>query len=66
MSVNVNGFAQHMVSYYLVEDVLAGRLQTPSTIPDLIALEISPEYLHQRFRLPLIVGVGPDGERKYW
>ena len=66
MSVNVNGFAQHMVSYYSVQDVLAGRLRTPSTIPELMALEISPEDLHkQNFRFPPIVEVGPDGVPRY-
>jgi hypothetical protein len=66
MSVNVNGFAQHMVSYYSVQDVLAGRLRTPSTIPELMALEISPEYLHkQNFRFPPIVEIGPDGVPRY-
>ena len=51
MSVTINGFAQHMISYYSVEDVLRGRLRCPSTIPELASLEISAQYLHkQNFR----------------
>ncbi|ORY31979.1 Gti1/Pac2 family-domain-containing protein [Naematelia encephala] len=66
MSVTVNGFAQHMISYYTVEDVLAGKLRSPSTIPELAALEISPEYLHKaNFRFPPMVEIGPDGIPRY-
>ncbi|KAI9321421.1 Gti1/Pac2 family-domain-containing protein [Dichotomocladium elegans] len=53
MSLTVNGVSQHLVSYYTKEDVLRRRLSTPSTIPGLRALEISPELLlHQNFRVP--------------
>ncbi|RXK37296.1 hypothetical protein M231_05438 [Tremella mesenterica] len=66
MSVTVNGFAQHMISYYTCEDVLAGKLRCPSSIPELAALEISPEYLHkQNFRFPPMIEVGPDGVPRY-
>lgn len=66
MSVTVNGFAQHMISYYSVEDVLHGRLRAPSTIPELAGLEISAEYLHkQNFRFPPMIEVGPDGVPRY-
>ncbi|OCF33175.1 hypothetical protein I317_02362 [Kwoniella heveanensis CBS 569] len=66
MSVSVNGFAQHMVSYYTVEDVLAGKLRSPSTIPELQALEISPEYLSkQNFRFPPLTEMGTDGVIRY-
>lgn len=66
MSVTVNGFAQHMISYYSIEDVLAGKLRTPSTIPELAGLEISPEYLHkQNFRFPPQIELGPDGIPRY-
>jgi len=66
MSVTVNGFAQHMVSYYSVEDVLAGKLRSPSTIPELASVEISPEYLHkQNFRFPPMIEVGQDGVPRY-
>lgn len=66
MSVNVNGYAQHLVSYYKVSDVDAGRLKRPSNIPDLAGLEISPEYLKkQNFRFPPLIELGPDGVERY-
>jgi hypothetical protein len=66
MSVTVNGYSQHMISYYTMEDVIAGKLRTPSTIPELASLEISPDYLHkQNFRFPPMVEVGPDGVPRY-
>ncbi|OWZ79134.1 cAMP-independent regulatory protein [Cryptococcus neoformans Bt85] len=66
MSVSVNGFAQHVVSYYAIDDVISGKLRTPSSIPELASLEISPEYLHkQNFRFPPQVEVGPDGIPRY-
>jgi len=53
MSIVVNGVSQHLISYYTKEDVLAGRLQTPSNVPELASLEISPEFLmKQNFRIP--------------
>ncbi|KAG0213420.1 hypothetical protein BGX28_004476 [Mortierella sp. GBA30] len=53
MSIVVNGVSQHMISYYSKEDVLAGKLRTPSSVPDLASLEISPEFLmKQNFRIP--------------
>jgi len=55
-----------MVSYYSVEDVLAGKLRSPSTIPELASVEISPEYLHkQNFRFPPMIEVGQDGVPRY-
>ncbi|ORX34544.1 Gti1/Pac2 family-domain-containing protein [Kockovaella imperatae] len=66
MSVTVNGFAQHMISYYTMEDVMSGRLRSPSSIPELASLEISPEYLHkQNFRFPPMIEVGADGIPRY-
>ncbi|KAF9903592.1 hypothetical protein BX616_001588 [Lobosporangium transversale] len=53
MSIVVNGVPQHMISYYSREDVLGGRLRTPSSVPELVGLEISPEFLiKQNFRIP--------------
>jgi hypothetical protein len=53
MSIIVNGVAQHMISYYTKEDVLAGKLKTPSTTPNLVMLEISSDFLvKQNFRIP--------------
>ncbi|ODN96948.1 hypothetical protein I350_07923 [Cryptococcus amylolentus CBS 6273] len=66
MSVSVNGFAQHVVSYYAIDDVINGKLRTPSSIPELASLEISAEYLQkQNFRFPPQVEVGQDGIPRY-
>ncbi|CDH59116.1 camp-independent regulatory protein [Lichtheimia corymbifera JMRC:FSU:9682] len=56
MSLIVDGVQQHLVSYYNKDDVLNNRLQTPSHVPALAALDISPELLlHQNFRIPILV-----------
>ncbi|KAF9924186.1 hypothetical protein FBU30_005804 [Linnemannia zychae] len=53
LSIVVNGVSQHMISYYSKEDVLSGKLRTPSSVPELANLEISPEFLmKQNFRIP--------------
>ncbi|KAF9551808.1 hypothetical protein EC957_004131 [Mortierella hygrophila] len=53
MSIVVNGVPQHMISYYTKDDVLAGKLRTPSSVPEFASLEISPEFLmKQNFRIP--------------
>ncbi|KAF9351939.1 hypothetical protein BGX26_010144 [Mortierella sp. AD094] len=53
MSIVVSGVSQHMISYYSKEDVLAGRLDTPSSVAGLACLDISPEFLmKQNFRIP--------------
>ena len=53
MSIVVNGSPQHLISYYTKEDVLNNRLPTPSSIPELAQLEISPDLLlRQSFRIP--------------
>ncbi|KAF9153093.1 hypothetical protein DFQ26_000673 [Actinomortierella ambigua] len=53
MSIVVNGVSQHLISYYSKDDVLQGKLRTPSSLPELASLEISPEFLSkQNFRIP--------------
>lgn len=47
ISVTIHGVAQHLISYYSVEDAKSGRLRSPSTLPELSALEISPDYVRQ-------------------
>ncbi|KAL1923008.1 uncharacterized protein VTP21DRAFT_9384 [Calcarisporiella thermophila] len=54
MSIVVNGVSQHLVSYYAIQDVLARRLVTPTSVPELAGLELSPDLLReQNFRVPL-------------
>ncbi|KAI9275807.1 gluconate transport inducer 1/Pac2, partial [Phascolomyces articulosus] len=56
MSIVVNGVSQHLISYYHPQDVLQNRLRTPSSVPELASLEISPELLvKQNFRIPPMV-----------
>ncbi|KAI9300762.1 Gti1/Pac2 family-domain-containing protein [Cunninghamella echinulata] len=56
MSLIVDGTPLHLISYYHPDDVVANRLRTPSTVPELANLEISPELLvRQNFRIPPLV-----------
>ncbi|KAI0086855.1 Gti1/Pac2 family-domain-containing protein [Irpex rosettiformis] len=65
-SLTIGGVAQHLISYYKVEDVEQGRLRSPSTLPELASLDISPEYLDKtHFRNPPKVEVGVDGIPRY-
>ncbi|KAI3615058.1 camp-independent regulatory protein [Moniliophthora roreri] len=65
-SLTIGGVAQHLISYYRVEDVENGRLRSPSSLPELASLSISPEYLDKtHFRNPPKVEVGPDGVPRY-
>ncbi|KAG7087309.1 hypothetical protein E1B28_013286 [Marasmius oreades] len=65
-SLTIGGVAQHLISYYRVEDVENGRLRSPSSLPELASLSISPEYLDKtHFRNPPKVETGPDGIPRY-
>ncbi|THH31676.1 hypothetical protein EUX98_g2513 [Antrodiella citrinella] len=65
-SLTIGGVAQHLISYYKIEDVEQGRLRSPSTLPELAALDISPEYLDKtHFRNPPKVEIGVDGVPRY-
>lgn len=56
MSLIVDGTPLHLISYYHPDDVVARKLRTPSTVPELVNLEISPELLvRQNFRIPPVV-----------
>lgn len=64
--MTINGVAQHLISYYKVEDVENGRLRSPSSLPELASLDISPEYLDKtHFRNPPKVEIGLDGNPRY-
>ncbi|KAG8707703.1 hypothetical protein FRC08_000338 [Ceratobasidium sp. 394] len=65
-SLTINGSAQHLISYYKVADVEEGRLRTPSSLPELSVLDISPEYLDKtHFRCPPKVEIDADGIPRY-
>lgn len=56
MSIVVNGVHQHLISYYLPNDIIENKLRTPSSVPELASLEISPDLLvKQNFRIPPMV-----------
>ena len=64
--MTIGGVAQHLISYYKVEDVTNGRLRSPSSLPELASLDISAEYLDKtHFRNPPKVEIGVDGIPRY-
>ncbi|KAG5652365.1 hypothetical protein H0H81_005267 [Sphagnurus paluster] len=65
-SLTIGGVSQHLISYYRIEDVTNGRLRSPSSLPELASLDISPEYLDKtHFRNPPKVEIGVDGRPRY-
>ena len=53
LSIQLNGYTQHMISYYSKEDVLRYKLSTPTSIPAIYNLQISSGLLlKQGFRVP--------------
>ncbi|KAK0545114.1 Global transcription regulator sge1 [Tilletia horrida] len=49
---------QHLISYYNIDDVLLGRLRTPSSLPEISSLTISPPLLvKSNFRIPPQIAV---------
>ena len=65
-SLTIDGVAQHLISYYKVEDVENGRLRSPSSLPEFASLDISPQYLDKtHFRNPPKVDFDSDGVPRY-
>jgi len=61
MSIKINGISQHLISYYYPEEVKNGRLRTPSSVPELAELDISPDLLREEnFRVPPMVEPASD------
>jgi hypothetical protein len=66
ISVLVNGYHQHLVSYYNPADVHEDRLYRPRDVPLLAKLEIGDEYLRSdSFRLPIQTALSMDGKLQY-
>lgn len=66
ISIQVDGSTQHLISYYKVDDVRNGRLNTPLSLPEIAAVNISPMILHKsNFRNPPDIEVMPDGSLRY-
>lgn len=62
ISIQVENSTQHLISYYTVEDVRSGRLRTPSSLPEIASLAISPIFLTKTsFRFPPSIRYGLDG-----
>ncbi|KAH9943693.1 Gti1/Pac2 family-domain-containing protein [Amylocystis lapponica] len=54
ITVKIDGSDHHLISYFTQEDIRSGRLQRPTTRPDLRAIEIPQELLQSTtFRYPL-------------
>jgi len=54
ISVSRRGIQHHMVSYYNIDDVLSGRLRTPTNDPDLHSIIPRQELIsNQSFRVPI-------------
>jgi Gti1/Pac2 family transcription factor len=54
MSVNLHGIHHHLVSYYSIEDVMEGTLQSPSKDPKLEGIEPRSDLVaRQNFRAPI-------------
>lgn len=65
LSIQVNGSSQHLISYYTKEDVLSGKLATPSSIPQIASFQISPDlFMQQNFRIPLSLEYSEFSYRK--
>ena len=65
-SLTIDGVTQHLISYYKVEDVEEGRLRSPSSLPEIASLDISPEYLDkQHFRIAPKIEICFDGKPRY-
>ncbi|GAA6041578.1 hypothetical protein JCM8097_004275 [Rhodosporidiobolus ruineniae] len=63
-TISLNGL--HLIGYYRIDDVTSGRLRTPSSHPELAALQVSAGFLAPSlFRVPPIVEMGPDGQLVY-
>ncbi|KAJ7074477.1 Gti1/Pac2 family-domain-containing protein [Mycena amicta] len=66
LSMTINGITHHLISYYKIADVTAGRLRAPSTLPELASLDINPSFLDKaNFRCPPKIELDIDGQPRY-
>lgn len=62
ITVKIAGSDHHLICYYTQDDVRSGQLQRPTTVPELMALEIPLELIQStNFRYPPKLEAGPDG-----
>ena len=53
ITVRVDGSDYHLIAYYTPEDVAAGVLRRPTSVPDLMAIDVPPELTRStNFRYP--------------
>ena len=65
--MTIGNVSEQLISYYKIEDVENGRLRSPSSLPELASLDISPEYLNKtHFRNPPKVQLGAHGIARYF
>lgn len=66
ISIQIEDSTQHLIAYYTLDDVRSGRLRTPSSLPEIASLSISPIFLTKTsFRCPPTVVIGPDGTPRF-
>lgn len=62
ITVKIADSDHHLICYYTQDDVRSGRLQRPTVVPELMALEIPHELIQStNFRYPPKLEPGPDG-----
>lgn len=63
ITVVADGTDHHVVSYYIEDDVLSGRLQRPASREDLANVTVSPSMVRAtNFRYPPHIEIGLDGQ----
>lgn len=54
ITVKIDDSDHHLISYFTQEDVRSGRLQRPTSRPELMAIQIPPDIVQSaNFRYPL-------------
>ncbi|EPY53481.1 gluconate transporter inducer Gti1 [Schizosaccharomyces cryophilus OY26] len=67
ISLTIHGQLHHLISYYTAEDVLDGKLKTPSSMPLFRHLPISPDLLESKnFRIPPLIEAAESEKISYW
>ncbi|KIY65011.1 hypothetical protein CYLTODRAFT_401045 [Cylindrobasidium torrendii FP15055 ss-10] len=62
ITVTVDGADLHLISYYTMKDLNEGFLDTPTSRPDIMTLDIPPEIFRlSNLRVPPKVEMGTDG-----
>ncbi|CDZ97821.1 Gluconate transport-inducing protein [Phaffia rhodozyma] len=66
MALNIDGRTHHLISYYSVSDGMAQKFRTPSSVPEILALGLSPDLLaKEQLRFAPQTELGLDGTLRY-